>query len=108
MLAATKTHQAEGWKNAGASCLLSIVALFRVLVRGARLCRRLLRTAGGALSVLREVCKAREVTEVREPHSAGWAVALLGDDDLADAFVARVRVVILVSVQKHDEVSVFF
>src|SRR5262245_9269098 len=70
-----------------------------------RVSRRAPRSHGS----LREVLEPRELVQERELDAADRAVAVLADDDLRDALVLGLRLVLVVdlgAVDEHDEVGV--
>src|ERR1700682_654399 len=56
----------------------------------------------------RVVLELGVLAQERELQVAGWAVALLGDDDIRDAFARRVLFVHLFSIDQQNHVSVLF
>src|SRR5690606_20675278 len=57
-------------------------------------------------AVAGQVVEAGVLAEELQLHGAGRAVTLLADDDLGQALVRRVLVVVLVAVDEHDDVGV--
>ena len=55
---------------------------------------------------LGKILKAGELTQEAEAHSTNWTVSLLADDHLGDAFVWRVLVVYLITIDESDDISI--
>ena len=53
-----------------------------------------------------EVLEPCVLPEEGEFDRSLWPTAVLGHMDLADSFLLRLRVVVLIAVEKHDDVSV--
>src|SRR3984893_15424946 len=61
-----------------------------------------------AVRLRREVLELGVLAQERELQVAGWAVALLGDDDVRDAFARGVLFVHFFSIDQQNDVSIVF
>lgn len=53
-----------------------------------------------------QICKLRVLRQPCEVYGADWTVTLFGDDDFGDALELSVLVVVVVTIDEHDDIGI--
>jgi hypothetical protein len=60
------------------------------------------------LAVELKVSETRGAVEKPKMNRADWAIAVLGDDQVGDAFAVRIGIVYFFAIDEHDDIRVLF